>query len=126
MDMNEQLGRIGEGYAELCKERMGIDLDFSAESVEWLDRNIAENFPDGCFLHTTIVSVAAYLGETVRRLLGGSWIEHEKMGPCVEVKGLLVNVFAWTRKRFNDGEGDSLAAKLAALQKMVADRSDVA
>jgi hypothetical protein len=88
-----------------------LRLDFSPESLAALDGFIASDFdpagkspaPDG-LQH----DVGAYVGEVVRRHVGGRWADD---GALVDVGGPVssVNPIGKARKRFANGPEDSLA-----------------
>lgn len=88
-----------------------LALDYSPESLAALDEFIASDFdppgkapaPDGLQQ-----DVGAYVGEVVRRHIGGRWAGD---GALVDVGGPVssVNPIGKARKRFANGPEDSLA-----------------
>jgi hypothetical protein len=97
------------------------ELDFSLESLvgldAMLDRLFARRWPAGRGgkldvnrFGAMIEPIGAYVGETLRRSVGGAWGVHEELGP-----GLLLPSGTWTfplakaEKRFENGHEDSLA-----------------
>lgn len=121
--LDDECKRIAEGYAELCKDRYDVQLDFSPESIEILDRYLAETFPEGCTFNTTIVSVAAYVGETLRRSIGGKWIQPSQGPPFVDIAGAGANVYVWAKKCLSNQPGETLSSKVSAFQRVVTERS---
>lgn len=88
-----------------------LQLDYSPESLERLDQFISKTFegpaaspaPDNLQ-----ADVGAYVGEVVRRHVGGEWAED---GSVRAVGGEVsqVNPIGKARKRFANGQEDSLA-----------------
>lgn len=100
-----------EGWVQVLKERSNIELDYTAESLLVLDDYITKYFPEGCMFDTTIQSVAAYIGEVLRRECGAEWVMSEKYPPGVAVDGLFANVHGWTENRFDPKQTDTLVEK---------------
>ena len=67
------------------------------------------------------MTFGAYLGEAIRRNLGGDWGYSEQEGYFLENVGGQVKLFpfAKTLKRFKDGEGDSLGFYYVAVKHMI-------
>jgi hypothetical protein len=97
------------------------ELDFSLESLvaldAMLDRLFGRRWPvgrngrlDASRFGPMIEPIGAYVGETLRRSVGGTWGSNEAFGP-----GLLLPSGTWTfplakaEKRFHNGHEDSLA-----------------
>lgn len=89
------------------------ELDYSVASLEALDRYISIQFPDGCLFETTVLGVAAYVGEVIRRNQLGSWTMTSELPAGVSVEDSYANVLSWARKRFSTDQRESLAAKYA-------------
>jgi hypothetical protein len=100
-----------EGWVQILKERSKIELDYTADSLRVLDDYITKYFPEGCMFNTTIESVAAYIGEVLRRECGAEWVMSEKYPPGVAVDGLFANVHGWTENRFDPKQTDTLVEK---------------
>jgi hypothetical protein len=107
-------------------------LDFSLESLvvldAMLDRLFGRRWPagrngrlDAGRFGPMIEPIGAYVGETLRRSVGGEWGHHEEFGP-----GLLLSWDMWTfplakaEKRFHNGHEDSLALYADVLAGMAA------
>jgi hypothetical protein len=112
------------------------ELDFSLESVvgldAMLDRLFARRWPlgrggrlDVDRFGPMIEPIGAYLGETLRRNVGGAWGVNEEYGP-----GLLLPSGMWTfplakaEKRFRNGHEDSLALYASVMADVGADGAD--
>lgn len=97
-------------------------LDFSLESLAaldaMLDRLFGRRWPigrsgrlDATRFGPMIEPIGAYVGETLRRTIGGAWGTNEELGP-----GLLLPSGTWTfplaraERRFEEGHDASMAA----------------
>jgi hypothetical protein len=97
------------------------ELDFSLASLvaldAMLDRLFGRRWPagrngrlDAARFGPMIEPIGAYVGETLRRSVGGTWGTNDEYGP-----GLLLPSGTWTfplakaEKRFHNGHEDSLA-----------------
>jgi hypothetical protein len=97
------------------------ELDFTLESLvvldAMLDRLFGRRWPvgrngrlDAARFGAMIEPIGAYVGETLRRTVGGEWGHNDEFGP-----GLLLPSGTWTfplakaEKRFHNGHEDSLA-----------------
>jgi hypothetical protein len=107
-----QLPAQAESFVTIMADLVpGLSLDYSPQSLAALDEFIASEFdpegkdpaPDGLQQ-----DVGAYVGEVVRRHVGGRWADD---GALVEVGGPIssVNPIGKARKRFANGAEDSLA-----------------
>ena len=106
------------------------ELDFTLESLvvldAMLDRLFGRRWPagrngrlDAARFGPMIEPIGAYVGETLRRSIGGEWGHHDEFGP-----GLLLPSGTWTfplakaEKRFDNGHEDSLAFYAQAISGM--------
>jgi hypothetical protein len=106
------------------------ELDFTLESLVSLDAMLDRLFGrrwlagrsgrlDASRFGAMIEPIGAYVGETLRRNLGGEWRHHDEYGP-----GLLLPSGMWTfplakaEKRFHNGHEDSLAFYAEAMAGM--------
>jgi hypothetical protein len=100
----------------LAKEQFGVDLDYSPESLRALDGALKQEYlEDGSLdnedIEAVSISIGTYIGEVVRRHIGGEWqITDEPPSPrLVDVPG-----FEWldpigrVEKRLVEGEAASL------------------
>lgn len=93
----------------------GKTLDFSVESLTWIDTSLGE-FPPSNQVAETVFSFGAYVGEVmVRNNPGARWVESPAAGPMaagwplVELPGsVLVNPIAKAFKRVDLGEGENI------------------
>jgi hypothetical protein len=96
-----------------------ILLDFSEDSLNRLDRLIVLLHPDGAILDSTAIVYAAYVGEVLRRNLGGEWKHTEEHGLHFEGTNFKAGPLKWTRDKFADPAGNSLAAKYRAVKSLI-------
>lgn len=105
---------------EAAKKVSGIDLDFSPESLSWVESQLDKFAADGCGegeIAATLFCFGCYVGEVLVRSLGGHW-ERTEDSP---LKGLAAwplvtmmksgdgwNPIGKVFKRFNEGESESL------------------
>jgi hypothetical protein len=114
-----------ESHIKMCKEHFGVDLDYSAESLKTIDEIITKNWPKPPnMLNPVVISFGSYVGETIRRLLGGEWaFDPERGYTLANVGGASTRIFPFAKveKRFVNGEGDSIGFYFAAIGKIIAD-----
>jgi hypothetical protein len=108
----------------------GYGLDFSVESLKEVDRFFDEQAPNGAprpdgllakDLGSRLFAIAAYVGEVIRRQLGGEW-KGDDSDPQAEINiSVRVNTGAvfWpvqrVMKRFKNGAEDGIYAYGVAL-----------
>ncbi len=81
-----EMQRQAEGCVEGARQFWGERLDFSPKSLAVVDRLIRTGFraqEDRETIHTAIQAFGAYVGEVVRRVLGGVWQDEEMKGQPV-------------------------------------------
>lgn len=110
----------------------GYRADFSIESLTEIDRFFEEQAPGGVptaagllaeDLGSRIFAIGSYVGETLRRNLGGEWIGDDN-DPQAEINislkltdGSTIWPIQRAMKRYRNGGEDSIAAYAAALMK---------
>lgn len=104
----------------------GYQVDFTLESMNEIDRFFDEqNKPDGILSKnrgTILFSIGCYIGETIIRHFGGSWIadDNDPQGEInIAVKtadGTLLFPVQRCIKRYQNGMEDSIYAYVYALQ----------
>jgi hypothetical protein len=78
-----EMQRQAEGCVEGVRQFWGERLDFSPQSLAVVDRLIQTGFgpqPDEETIATAVQAFGAYMGEVVRRTLGGVWHDEEMKG----------------------------------------------
>jgi hypothetical protein len=81
-----EMRRQAEGCVEGVRQFWGESLDFSPQSLEAVDRLIRTGFghkADVETIATATQAFGAYVGEVVRRTLGGTWHDEEMKGQPV-------------------------------------------
>lgn len=108
------------------RTRFGIQFDYSEHSLTALDDVISE-----CWsgppkkMEVMVAMFGSYLGETIRRQLGGKWAEDEGGYHLIDVSGVdaRIDPFSKMRKRFLDGSAESLSSYFAAIKVVAAEVS---
>jgi hypothetical protein len=124
----EQLIETATSAVRLAEEHFGVGLDYSPESLQALDEAIGsrefieEAELDEGDVDVTTLTLGAYVGEVVRRNLGGSWkISDDTPSPrLVGIGGIAwLDPMARVEKRLLEGEEASLWAWYLAIEKRV-------
>lgn len=108
--------------ATFVEVHSNLAMDFSPESLLLVDKFISEIHPHGASLDSTIIICGAYVGETVRRNLGGEWMADEEGCYWLQNIGgteLKLMPLSWAANRFKNGSEDALTYKYAVTAKMV-------
>ena len=107
-----QIPLQAEKHRELAKGVFGIELDYSADSILKLDKMIQEGWPKPpTMLDQVVLGFGSYLGEAIRHIHGGDWGFNPEQGLYFDVGGRDIKIFpfAKVKKRFLNGDEDSLA-----------------
>jgi hypothetical protein len=107
----------------LARERYGFELDYSEESVAWIDTiltNVAADEPD--ILETETKRWGGYFGEVIRRRWDGEWSLEQYPGgnaalPAVTVRGSSLFPLMKVYRRLTIGEGESVGEFYALVRK---------
>ena len=128
MSENEALQKRIEGLGEVCietaKTTMGIELGFDEASLLRVDQIIADawNNEAPSMLEQMVLIWGSYLGESIRRLKGGYWVESDDYGThlCdVGAPGVKIMPFNRIRARFEVGTEESITFYYQALCKLI-------
>lgn len=80
-----------EHFAETVKDHFNVDLDFTGKSLKKVDGIIGKYFKkhkDEEHLATSVLSFGSYLGEVIRRNVGGKWVVKDSVfDSSILVKG---------------------------------------
>ncbi|BBB68765.1 hypothetical protein UNDYM_4512 [Undibacterium sp. YM2] len=101
-----------ESFREICKEHKQIDLSYELESVRWTDEyiNYLRKLGNDDLIGTLWQLIGCFLGECLRRNLGGKWIKHYG-SPGIRLENGNI-AFPWTKvvKQFQNepDSGDSI------------------
>jgi len=94
-----------------CNYTCGFEFGFNEQSVEWLDGFI-EKLRSGPFSEeqreAMQTNIGCYLGEAIIRAHGGKWSLNEQGWHVLFPIGTRAFPFSKVRKRFLDGEFDSI------------------
>src|SRR4051812_12703106 len=102
------------------REKLGIELDYSIESLETLDRILNEVHVSGRKsqeMGGAVLVFGCYLGEVILRKLGGKWLRAEDAGYAAVTgfpivlrlsEDLSCNPLGKVAKRIDNGSGDNL------------------
>lgn len=116
-ELTEQLVQLADQHVSASRSTYGVELDYSEDSLLQLDRIISEVHPNGAALEQTVIHFGAYVGETIRRNLGGEWMQDENGQTWLQNIGgqdLKAAPLTWAHKRFANGSEDALTFKYAA------------
>ncbi len=122
-ELTEQLVQLADQHVSASRSTYGLELDFSEDSLLQLDRIISEIHPNGAALELTVIHFGAYVGETIRRNLGGDWMQDADGQTWLQNIGgqdVKVPPLAWAHKRFGNGSVDALTAKYARIKHLAA------
>lgn len=132
------MGGLAQQTVENVKRLFGIDLDYSIQSVESIEKivlaKLHEEYRQGQLseeaLGTNMLSLGAYIGEVIKRAHGASWAAEKGLfdGPKVSIdggsiyivtkEGTQLNVCAWCHKRITNGLDDNVWAKFQISMQM--------
>jgi hypothetical protein len=115
----EEIAARAAGHVSNAQETFGITFDYSPQSLQLVDHAITKFHGDRAMFDSTIVTYGCYIGETIRRSLGGEWTpgSDDQGQPVLQAVGGSVTVFpiAWAAKRFANGDVDRISFKYTAL-----------
>lgn len=120
--LNAELIRIAQSHVDSARQQYALTFDYSEESLGWIDDAIAKFHPDGTVQDSTVIGFGAYVGETIRRLLGGNWVQDERGVALLQRVGgkeLSASPFSWVQKRLTNGMEDSVATRYSALKQQI-------
>src|SRR5262245_6273215 len=97
---------------DICRDQLGVTLDFDRAGVEWLDAYLGrlrtqlapERF-DGI-----AVTAGCFLGECILRTHGGEWIDHANGYGIRSTDGSIAFPITKALKRVENGEVDSIVS----------------
>lgn len=117
-----QVQYLAETQVNAVKAHFNTTLDYTEAALGEVDRIISTYFPNEGVIETTVLGFGAYVGETIRRTLGGTWVQGEDDSAWLENIGgqdVKVSPFGWVQRRFGNGMEDALAFKYTALMKIL-------
>ncbi len=119
---SEDMQRLAEEAVIMAKQ-MNVDLDYTSSSVEKLD-NVLEGFhqqiPEANPSEDQVAGMAlgfgAYLGECIRRNLGGEW-EFFQDADAIKLGQEYIFVAAKAYRRLKNGSEDSVVALYESVRR---------
>ena len=120
--LNAELIRIAQAHVDTARQNYAMTFDYSEQSLRWVDDAIAKFQANGSAQDDTIIGFGAYVGETIRRSLGGIWVQDERGVALLQRVGgreLSASPFSWVQQRFAAGIEESVAAKFAGLKSQI-------
>ena len=96
----------------------GVSLNFDEPSILMIDELIHTAWPEEppALLDNMILLWGSFLGEAIIKTLGGEWIESTD-GWCVQIGDLKIMVFNKIKKRFLNGDEDSISYYYQSLKQ---------
>ena len=121
-DIGEQMLGMAEQHVSSSKERLGLDYDYSGQSLQVVDQALAHFHPEGFTFDMMMHVYGAYVGETVRKLHGGAW-HAETDGTGASLRGVegkaTIYPLIWTAQRVESLKsktgGNEIAGQYATL-----------
>lgn len=114
---------IADDHIKRCGEIFKENVDYSEESIMRIDDLINKGWPDGppAMLETTVITFGSYLGEAIRKNLGGQWGYSEEEGYFLENVGGRAKIFPFAKmaKRFTQGEDESISFYYAGTKRII-------
>ena len=118
--LQTELARLAQSQVQSAQPP-GLALDYSEASLARLDEALTRSHPDGNVPEDVLLSCGAYVGETVRRLLGGLWAQDERGVAVLQRIGgleLSASPFSWVQRRAG-GVENSIAHQFGLLKAQV-------
>jgi len=119
---DELMAYLATEATKWVKNDRGIDLDYSIESIQTIDEELARlskevnktNPQKGTF--GTALGYGAYVGEVIRRRAGGSWAADHPAGgphsyPLTITSNRVIFPVGWCWKRLTGGEEENVYTK---------------
>jgi hypothetical protein len=116
----EHAADLAEVCVDAARKVSGADLDFSPESLSWVESQLDKFVADGCGeddIAATLFCFGCYVGEVLIRSLGGHWerTEDSSMAGLADwpLVTMMENGDGWNPigkvfKRFNEGQPESI------------------
>lgn len=120
----QQMSESAKEAMKLTRKHFVVELNYSEESLQELDEVVDDfrlHMPDGERPETLALLVrtwGAYLGEVIRRQLGGAWVETEAEADesaAMQVGGQTIEPLTQVRLRLERGKQHDLCEFYRAL-----------
>lgn len=120
----DRIATLADEHVEVARDLFGREMDFTEESIHALDEIICRGWPGERLAHAqqAVLLFGSYLGETIRRSLGGEWRYSERfgfhlaVGPHAEVTAF---PFAKVKRCLREGGGESLGGFFRHLKQVL-------
>jgi len=121
---DDQMSVCAQEAVTIARDRYGVTLDFSEASVKQLETLLAGMHgglpklgdparPSDQWITSIAVTLGAYLGEILRRNLGGTWLKQNPTAPgslpVLNVHGNILTPCRKVLKRILEGSGENVA-----------------
>ena len=114
---------MAERHRELMEKNFGETMIYAKRDFGRLDKIIEKGWKDGApkDSEALVRSFGAYFGEAIRRMHGGKWVHDSERGFGLESVGGKASIYPFekVRKRFQNGQTDSLLTFYLALNRML-------
>lgn len=120
--LTAELSRLAQSHVDQSPQTYATTFDYSEAGLASLDEVISRFHPDGQVPDQTLLAVGAYVGESIRRSLGGVWVQDERGVALLQRIGggnASASPFSWVQKRLAGGMSASIAQHYAALKQQL-------
>ncbi len=122
--LQKRIEDLGEVCINTAETTLGIELEFDESSLLRVDQIIADawNNETPSMLEQMVLIWGSYLGESIRRLKGGYWVESDEYGThlCdVGAQGVKIMPYNRIRARFEVGMEESITYYYQALCSLI-------
>jgi len=135
INVNPQMQQLAESAVDAAKDKFGVSLDFSENSLQQLDTLLLQAHegykktssggnPVNISIENTVRIWGSYFGEVIRHSLGGDWIidqnnvflelDSRKVDPLGQVRSLIVGEFVQNIQSYFREQKIKTQNKLAA------------
>jgi hypothetical protein len=124
--MEDKIIANAELVRRVAREQLDVLLQYDVDGVQWLDGYINRQRQHGneAVIRTLPSTLGAFLGECIRHVYGGRWVEDSERRWMVKVnEKLSVYPFSKVEKQLLNGEGDSVFGLFTAIQALLHDAS---
>ncbi|MCA9082125.1 MAG: hypothetical protein KDA58_16305 [Planctomycetaceae bacterium] len=110
-DLTQQMQQLAERHVLSAQSWYGLTFDYSPLSLQLVDFAIDAFHPEAGRSASVVAAHGAYVGEVIRRHIGGDWTTVDPQTPphLAAVAKRAVHPFDWARRRFHDLERPPLA-----------------
>lgn len=120
------MSSIADIAVDLCRAGFGVTLDFTPVFLESLDRLLTllghySTWPPDR-VDETVIAFGSYVGETIRRTLGATWLRQGESYVLSDVAGsaAVIRPFEKIKRRIQLGAEESLAPYYENVTEVVA------